>query len=472
MCRRLLSLTAVLLTAFMPCVSVFASAENAVSGDGTFLTLTLEDPSTDKPYTKGRKALDDDETTFVTFNKGKTLRLSSEQPFVSLYVKWETPCQWTLTLPDGTTFDGGKDGFIHEYCRLGQAVQSAELTIPDGAMLTDIYAFADANPPDWVQLWEPPCEKADLLVLPTHADDEHLWFGGALPYYAGELGYDVQVVYLTNHGETIRNHERLNGLWTVGVRHYPVIGRFPDVLATKESLDAAAYRFGYDNVVKFQVENLRRFRPRVVIGHDMKGEYGHGAHKLNAKTLLEAVALTDDPSAYPASAEKYGTCQVQKCYLHLWKKNQVVVDWDSMALTRFGGKSALDMAKEGFACHQSQLKYYSVEKDSVKYDCRKFGLAYTTVGEDTEGTNDLFEHVDWSDKVQVEETPEPSGQNPDTQPVSPGDVGTVSPSDTKRGFDWGRFLPSDAKSVLLAGVAALMVLATAGVCAMCAGRKR
>ena len=136
-----------------------------------------------------------------------------------------------------------------------------------------------------------------------------------------------------------------------------------------------------------------------------------------------------------------------------------------------GGKSALDMAKEGFACHQSQLKYYSVEKDSVKYDCRKFGLAYTTVGEDTEGTNDLFEHVDWSDKVQIQE-PSPSDPNPDTQPVSPGDVGTVSPSDTKRGFDWGRFLPSDAKSVLLAGVAALMVLATAGVCAMCAGRKR
>ena len=36
-------------------------------------------------------------------------------------------------------------------------------------------------------------EDADMLLLPTHADDEHLWFGGTMPYYAGELGYKVQV---------------------------------------------------------------------------------------------------------------------------------------------------------------------------------------------------------------------------------------------------------------------------------------
>ena len=464
--KMMLSLAAAVIMAVSACPGVWATGEKAaasaaVSGDNAQVRLTLTNAETQKKYPK---TVDDDETTFVTFNKETVVNLSAEQPFVSLYVKLETPCQWTLTLPDGTMLDGGKDGFIHEYLRLGQAVGSAELTLPKGTLLTDVYAFTDVNPPDWVQLWEPPCEKADLLLMPTHADDEHLWFGGAMPYYAGELGYEVQVVYLTNHGETIRNHERLNGLWTVGVRHYPVVGKFPDVIATKKSLEAAEYRFGYNNVMTFQVEMLRRFRPRVVIAHDINGEYGHGAHKLNAKTLLDALELTNDPEAYPASAEKYGTCQVQKCYLHLWKKNKIVVDWDSMVLERFGGKTALDMAKEGFACHQSQLKYYSIEQDSVKYDCRRFGLAYTTVGEDTEGANDMFEHVDWSDKVPPEEVSSDTPAESETKVVSLSD----SPASAKR-----RDL--DIKSIVLVLVAAVMVASTVGVCVMCArqaGQKR
>lgn len=427
------------------------------------VALSVESTESGKKYDK---AVDNDESTYVTFNSGGILNITSDQTFESIYLKFELACKWTLTLPDGTSLDGGQNGFIHEYMPLGQAVNSAELTLPKGAMLTDVYAFTDGKPPKWVQMWEPPCQKADLLVMPTHADDEYLWFGGAMPYYAGELDYEVQVVYLTNHDNTTyRNHERLNGLWTVGVTHYPVIGKFRDVLSTKASLEAAQKRFGYDNVLKFQVEMLRRFSPRVVIAHDINGEYGHGAHKLNAKTLLEALELTDDPNAYSQSAEKYGTCTVQKCYLHLWKKNKIVVDWGNMILNNFDGKTALDVAKEGFACHKSQTKWFSMEKDAVTYDCRKFGLAYTTVGNDTEGANDMFENVDWSDKISSQENAEPDRQTADS-----GDV--LVPASDSDSTHTGVIENSGDSNILPAVAVIIMVALTVIVCIICLKQRK
>lgn len=428
--------------------------------------ISVENAESGREYPK---VLDGDDSTYVTFNGGGRLSITSEQAFENIYLKFELPCKWTLTLIDGMVLSGGQNGFIHEYMPLEQSLNSVELTLPKGAMLTDVYAFTDGKPPAWVQVWEPPCKKADLLVLPTHADDEYLWFGGAMPYYAGELGYEVQVVYMTNHDNaTYRNHERLNGLWTVGVTHYPVIGKFRDVLATKGSLEAAQSKFGYDKVLKFQVEILRRFSPRVVIAHDIKGEYGHGAHKLNAKTLLEALELTDDLAVYSESAEKYGTCNVQKCYLHLWKENRIVVDWNSMILKNFDGRTALDMAKAGFACHKSQTKWFSMEKQGVTYDCRCFGLAYTTVGNDTEGVNDMFENVDWSDKISAQEGVQTDGETADT--AYPENVMPVSGSDRDAaGIAWNY---GDLRSMLPVVLVMIMIASAVVVCIICFKRRK
>ena len=373
-------------------VSLHWLTKSAVGVRAVAAPLTQTSSSDGMTYTR---PLDDRETTFVKMLEDTTLRYESPTPFERIYVKLEFACRWTVKLPDGTEKQGGKDGFIHELMELEQSVTSFELHLPKGARLTDIYAFTAGKLPSWVQVWEPPCENADFLVLPTHADDEHLWFGGAMPYYAGELGYKVQVVYMTNHyNQNVRSHELLNGLWTVGVRHYPIISdRFDDIYATKASVWSAAKIFGRENVLAFQVEILRRFSPKVVIAHDINGEYGHGAHILNAQTVLEALPLTDDPSAFPESAQKYGTCKVQKCYLHLWTERPIVVDWRNMPLARFDDVSALEMAVKGFHCHVSQFRYSFHVADSGRYDCRKFGLAYTTVGDDTPGRNDMLEHI-------------------------------------------------------------------------------
>ena len=355
------------------------------------------------------EALDGDELTF-RHSYGTTLTLESKTAFSRVYIKLESSAHWKLRLPDGTVRNSSLYGYLHELADLGQSVKKVELILPRHTKLTDVTAYTDGRLPDDVQVWQPPCEKADLLVMPAHADDEHLWFGGALPYYAGELGYQVQVAYLTNHsGDTKRCHEQLNGLWKVGVRHYPVItNRFPDVMGPGTTWKQAARRYGKQNVLDFEVEMLRRFRPDVVIAHDVNGEYGNGAHSLYARLLPEAAEAAGDASRFPVTASQFGVWHVSKCYLHLYDKNRIVVRWSKMPLKRFGGKSALQVARSGFACHVSQQGWLKVREEGA-YDCRKFGLAYTAVGKDTPGRNDMFEHVarPKTDKPQKEESGEP-----------------------------------------------------------------
>ena len=386
----------------LPAFAQEAEAAGCTVSDGTGARWQLTDNST---------------FSFVTWPGGARLTVSSDTPFAALYFIWDRPPgAWTGEAA-GQSFAGGEYGFLHEYAPLAEAATEAVVNVPAGATLCEVYALTEGGAPDWVQVWLPPCEDADLLALPTHADDEHLFFGGILPLYAGEKQLDVQVCYFTNHwGERYRPHELLNGLWTVGVRHYPVFSDFPDQYAG--SLAQARSLYDEGACTAWQVEQLRRFKPEVVVGHDVNGEYGHGVHMLNTATLQTALEAPADASQYAESAETYGVWDVPKAYLHLYEENAVVLDW-SVPLEAFGGKTALEMAKLGFAEHASQQTYFAVE-DFGPYDCRKFGLYRSLVGADEEGA-DLFEHITedmYSDYVPPEPEPEPEPA-PEPEPEPP-----------------------------------------------------
>ena len=93
--------------------------------------------------------------------------------------------------------------------------------------VNEIFLLSEGDLPDWVQIWQPTVEKADLMILAAHPDDEILFFGGMIPTYAGELQKNVVVCYMTC-GTPGRRSELLNGLWYCGVRTYPDIGTFWD----------------------------------------------------------------------------------------------------------------------------------------------------------------------------------------------------------------------------------------------------
>lgn len=363
-------------------------------------------------------ALKDGNRTTRYCSSGETdIKLTNEQPFKSLYIIWDTPPQpWTLAAEQGS-LPFGSYGFIHEFIELQSPQNTVTLTVNnDKNTICDIYVFAEGELPAWVQRWQPPYQDADMLLLPTHADDEHLFFGGTMPYYAGEKGLKVQVAYLTNHwAEPYRPHELLDGLWEVGITAYPVISGFADRYAG--SLEQAQRLYKQEDVMAYQVEQLRRFKPEVVVGHDVNGEYGHGVHIYNTFTLQKALELSNDPTQYPGSAQQFGVWDVPKTYLHLYDKNTMLMDWN-IPLKHFGGKSAIEMAKQGFAKHVSQQKYFTVE-DYGPYDCRKFGLYRTTVGPDVIG-GDFFENICFevpeSPPVSVEEQLEI--KKPETTPAA------------------------------------------------------
>lgn len=318
---------------------------------------------------------------------------------------------YTMTNNDtGAVHACGENGFLHEFIDVeaifGSAPTSVTLAFDNGPVtISEISVFTPGEVPPSVQKWSVPADgKTDLILFSTHGDDEQLFFAGLLPYYAKERGYQVQVVYLTDHRNTSKSrvHEMLNGLWAVGVDTYPIFGVYPDFRYNSLNSTYAAFSYlGYtkENMLGFVVEQIRRFDPLVVVGHDFAGEYGHGQHMVYADLLAQALEISNDPTAYPELAERYGVHEVSKAYFHLYGENQIRMDWDQ-PLDSFGGMTAFEVTQKlGFPCHISQqknfgfwIKPYKTAAELPEHSPCLYGLYKTTVGPDVE-KNDMFENI-------------------------------------------------------------------------------
>ncbi len=301
------------------------------------------------------------------------------------------------------TVKESSEAYAHVYVPLdGVSAAKISLTSDKSASLVinELFVFGPGDVPSFVQQWQPAPQKADLLVLAAHPDDEILFFGGTIPYYAAERGMNVVVAYMTcNYVE--RRSELLNGLWEMGLRTYPDIGTLDDVYSKK--LDTGYDKWGKTKTYQRIVELYRRYKPEVVVTHDVNGEYGHGAHRVCADAALHCVVTAADASKFEDTAVAYGVWSVKKVYLHLYGENALEMDWDQ-PLSTFGGKTGFEVAEAGYSWHVSQhdkgqenpetkkFELFRVEPRDSKYSCYRFGLAYTAVGFDT-AKNDFFENI-------------------------------------------------------------------------------
>lgn len=380
--------------------------------------------------------LDGSEYSYITVPAGGTITVSGGN-VGGIYVKFHLRSHEWLLSADGRYFNLGQNGFLHEWVSLDGAAGTLVMTFPEETQICEIRIFGVGTPPPDVQVWQPQYDKADALLLSSHSDDEQLFFAGLIPYCAAN-DIDLQVVYFCYHDDTpIRLHEQLNGLWTAGATHYPEIGRFPDLYS--ESIEGAqsvfaARGYEYDDFVAYQCEIIRRYKPEVLVAHDVNGEYGHGTHRLNTAAARDALELSADASVYPDSAEKYGTWDVPKTYIHLWGERQIVMDYDT-PLDFFGGRTAYQMSVEGYGCHNSQhwtwFTRWLLGTDEApitaasqigKYSPCEFGLYRTTVGDDEAG--DMFEHVTLRRDIP------PETQPPETTPPETTVASTEDTSDT------------------------------------------
>ena len=352
---------------------------------------------------------DKDESSFIEIEKDSIITIDSKKTIAGLYIVYDFSSKEGILTANDQTIDIGKNAFLHEYININEKIKDVKtltLSYNDTVKIADIYVLSEGNLPEYVEVWEPPCEKADLMLVTTHSDDEHLFFAGLLPTYVSR-GASVQVVYFTIHlNNTQRFHEQLHGLYAVGIRNYPVIGIVPDKYSVfiQEAINKLKKDgLSEEEVLRNQVEIIRRFKPQVIVGHDLNGEYGHGQHKLSSYILKKAITLSNDRKYDNASKDKYGLWKVSKLYFHLYENNSITMDYDT-PLEYFDGKTAFKMSQIAYSKHISQQKTeytswlngpfnnYTKATDIQTYSPLKFGLYYTSVGPDV-NKNDLLEHI-------------------------------------------------------------------------------
>lgn len=373
----------------------FAAEANDITEDCKF-----------KVCSSGRKytlMTDKKYTSYWESNKIKTpwiaITAPEGKPIAGLYVCFgNMPESWEIqTSDDGKdwfTAVPGDTRFLHAYVALPQPAQHVRLAVTSekktALRINDLFVLSEGDLPDWVQVWQPTEEKADILFLSTHPDDELIFFGGAIPTYAVEQQRKVVVAYFTR-SNTTRSSELLNGLWHMGVRTYPVIGNFKDSYA--KNLKAAYKSAGGKNKVSEWIVGLyRQYKPEVVVTQDTNGEYGHKQHMMIADAAQNCIALAANEDEFTASTIAYGTWQVKKLYLHLYPENQITFDW-TVPLKSMNGATGIELAEEAYTLHKTQASSgMSVTETGTKYDNRVFGLAFTTVGEDVR-KDDFLENI-------------------------------------------------------------------------------
>ena len=342
------------------------------------------------------KIKNNNENTYISLSSSDIITINSETNINGLYIIYElTSKEGNITI-DNKNIKIGENNFLHEYIDLSKnSTQELKIQYNTDVKVAEIYTLSAGDLPEFVEVWDKPCKEADLLLFSTHSDDEQLFFLGLLPTYVAR-GANVQVVYFTNHNDNPKRlHEQLHGLYTVGIRNYPIMGLIPD--AWSESLNGALNNLKKANLTEedlnFEVENIRRFKPLVVVGHDEKGEYSHGQHILNTYILKQAIEKANDETYHIESFNKYGIWNTPKTYLHLYKENPIVMNYD-IPLEYFNGKTAYEVSKEGYSKHNSQQwtwftawingknNEYTKATDIKTYSPLEFGLFRSLVGID------------------------------------------------------------------------------------------
>ena len=337
-------------------------------------------------------------------------------------VYWE----WTVP-PDACTFDllDESGAVLRSDVRFLEGVRGY-LTVPEDCFgvrltaggdceLSEWHVYARGRMPDTVLLWEPAPDKCDLMLVVAHADDEMVMMGGIIPTYAAERGYRVQVVYCYVP-ELERVGEALAGLRSNGMDTLPVF------FVTEDEK-----RLRFDEKITAEI---RRFRPEVVVTHDIDGEYGNPGHVLVSRKVREAVEAAADPDRFPASAERFGVWQVKKLYLHLYPENRIRLDFDT-PLAAFDGRTAFEMAQLGYGYHESQRDDWLTQLQSNRWDCRNYGLYASTVGPDVQ-KDDFLENIPpelLSNYVAPTPTPTPTP----TFTSAPAPASTPTPAGTAAG---------------------------------------
>ena len=322
-----------------------------------------------------------------------TLTIGSESPIYGLYLCFQKkPEQYEIQVQKGGDWETVCEGneFIHAWYELDGVKDVRVIALGEKKQVmgfNEVYVFGSGRVPDWVQRWEKTPEKSDILFVVAHPEEELLYLGGAIPYYAAEQGRTVAVACMS-YANTTRRSELLNGLWSMGYRSYPVIGNFKTAKAKglKAAYKTIDSHSGEKVLVSWLADVFAATKPEVVVGPDENGEGNNGQRLMLADACKKA---------FDASADRW---QVKKLYLHLYGEagDQVVFDWNQ-PMEKLGGRTGMGLAYYAYLYHKTQDdQEKSVYKEGMTYQNNCFGLAESLVGEDLLH-QDLLENIPLED---------------------------------------------------------------------------
>ena len=320
----------------------------------------------------------------------------------AVYLQWEHPPKdFTLAVYDADgrlleeTVSDNPDRLWNILTELPEGARSLRLSCENPATLLKYSVFERGKVPESVQRWEPWPEKADLMLITAHKNDESLYFSGSISRYIAE-GKNVCLVVLTENGTRHGQEELFECCWLMGMRYQPLVLEKWDGKASYETV--CKTWGGYEECVEELVEIIRRFRPEVIMTHDRAGEFGHIEHIITSDMTIDAVERSSNEEQFPASAQTLGVWDVKKLYVHLYggEEERLYLKFDE-PLPMFGNRTAMEMAYAGFNRYQSQIgpdhPSYSLDADGKDYDKTCFGLFRSTVGPDVK-KDSLFENID------------------------------------------------------------------------------
>jgi len=247
-----------------------------------------------------------------------------------------------------------------------------------------IFFYNAAICQDRAFIFEPQPPKAALMIVAAHPDDEVYNFNGAIPYYQVVRKLPVILVCMTS-SPAIREDELRCACRIYGMGHEPIFARFENCCYGGTVEENWEKWGGREKVVEYLTGLIRRYRPDVLLGHDLKGELRqHPNHICSALALIDACRAANDAKKFPHQLDSLTPWQPKKLYLHFYLENAWPHDWTQPVPG--ADKTVQEIADEGIRCHVSQ---------NAKKGCKaseSYGLYFTTVGPDR-AKNDFFENL-------------------------------------------------------------------------------
>ena len=261
-------------------------------------------------------------------------------------------------------------------------------------------------------------EQADVLVYLNAPGDELTKLGGVLPLLCGEHGLSAQVIY-TTAADGYKSTQCIDVLRQMGIKRTPIFGKAEPRFIAYDNAAFAVLRTDREQLTKTLVNQIRSYRPQIVITLDPESDTDHYMEGFIARQVINAVTLAEDENKFRKDTEPF---TVSKLYT-LSAYGETVISGEQ-PLYAYDEISAAALAETLYKTYLEERVYRRKMPDAVRFKLEK-----SAVGEDSGA--DLLENLatdSFENYRDLTPTPVPTPE-PTPEPTSvPTDAPTADPT--------------------------------------------